>query len=199
MADSRDTKVWTKHAEEQWEENKTGHQFNDGDRFRVMLKSVPNVAKVLDLGCGGSLWRHLFDGYDYTGVDQNENMISFAKKRFPNDKYFISPGEKLPLEDESFDLVFTAAVLQHNLHPRKADVVKEIYRVLKPNGHYFCTENTFRLDNCHHTFGNKPWNPHMDDGYSFTSMGWEWFMKQYGFEQVWFQEPSEYLYKKVNK
>jgi ubiquinone/menaquinone biosynthesis C-methylase UbiE len=194
MADSRDEKVWTNHSKEQWEENKTGHEFSDGDLFRVKLLSLEGVEKVVDLGCGGGLWRKLFLGFDYTGCDQNASMIEHAKKRFPDTSFVVSNGETLPFDDGSVDLVWTAAVLQHNRHNRKSEVVKEIRRVLKPGGYYFCTENTFREDNYHHTFRNKSFSEDLDDGYSFTKSGWEEYMKGFGFKMAWFELPSHYLF-----
>jgi len=197
MADSREDFVWTNHAEQQWEENKTGHDFSGGNKLRDWMKGLDNVSKVVDLGCGGSLWRKMFLDFDYLGIDQNENMISYAKKRFPDSNYLVSNAENTPLEDGSVDLVFTSAVLQHNLHERKADVVKEIYRILRPGGYYMCTENTLRKDNFMYAFPNVlAWDDAMDDGYSFTPNGWERFMSGFGFKLVKFDEPSEYLYQK---
>ncbi len=198
MADSRDKNVWTNHEVEQWEENKTGHDFSGGYKLRDWLEET-GVTKVVDLGCGGSLWRKLFKGFDYTGIDQNENMITHARKRFPDSTYIVSDAENTPLEDGSVDLIFTSAVLQHNLHNRKRDVVKEISRVLRPGGYYMCTENTFREDNFHTTFPHIPtWNEHLDDGYSFTMLGWEKFMTEFGFKMLKFDEPSEYLFQKIS-
>lgn len=198
MADSRDVQVWTNHSVEQWNENKVGHTFNDDYILRKSLLELPGVVKCLDLGCGGSLWRKLFVGREYTGADQNESMIEYARKRFPEDSFFVCPAEATPFDDASFDLVFTSAVLQHNRHERKEAVVKEIVRILRPGGYYMCTENTFRTDNFHHTFpGATAWNEHMDDGYSFTAKGWERFFRAHGLSLVWFSEPSEYLYIKA--
>ena len=196
MADARDVKVWTVHAEQQWEANKPLSGVSDSFVAQMLREQTEDVTKVLDLGCGSALWRHLFDDYDYTGADQNERMIHYAKKRFPEDKFVVTNGMSLDLEDESFDLVFTSAVLQHNRHPDKKLVVGEIVRVLRPGGYYLCTENTFRPDNCSVTFGALGWHENMDDGYSFTWMGWEKFMKPLGLRLVKFQEPSEYLFVK---
>jgi len=198
MADAREVAVWTNHAVEQWEQDKAGRDFSDEDFWRRTLASLEGVEKVLDLGCGGALWRKLFRGYDYTGTDQNPNMIRYARKRFPEDKFVLANAMSLPFEDEEFDLVFTSAVLQHNRHEDKKKVVQQIVRVLRPGGYYLCTENTFRKDNYRSTFKDIPkWNPALDDGYSFTSDGWMIFMYNYGLEMVWYKAPSEYLFKKA--
>lgn len=200
MADGRDQAVWHNHAFEQWEENKTGHEVNDDYILRKwLLTNLKSGDKVLDFGCGGGLWRKVFKEFDYHGSDQNENMIRHAKMRFPDitDKFMVNDWSKLSYADGHFDLVFTSAVLQHNRHPDKEIAVKEIVRVLKPGGLYMGTENTFRPDNYHHSFrGVAEWREDLDDGYSFTWMGWEKFMAKFGLKLVEFASPSEYLYRK---
>lgn len=196
MADSREEHVWTKHSIEQWDENKTGHEFSEEDLFRVKLLSLENVKSVVDVGCGGALWRKLFNGFDYTGCDQNESMIEHARKRFPNTPFVVSEGESLPFADSSVDMVWTSAVLQHNRHERKSAVVKEFKRILRPGGYYFCTEDTLREDNFHHAFTapGATFHDGLDSGYSFTKVGWDKYMTGFGFKMIWFEHPSHYLY-----
>jgi ubiquinone/menaquinone biosynthesis C-methylase UbiE len=199
MADGRDEAVWTNHAEEQWQSHPTGHEYNltEGNKpkLRLWLEEL-NPASVLDLGCGGALWRKMFAGYNYSGCDQNENMLRYAKKRFPDVEFHLSNGMELAFDDASFEMVFTSAVLQHNRHPDKEKVAREIFRILKPGGYYMCTENTFRHDNYQMTFRSGQWHEGLDDGYSFTSSGWEKFMKNIGFVMVRFDNPSEYIFQK---
>lgn len=197
MADAREMFVWENHALEQWSENKTGHEFNDDSIFRIWLKEI-NAKSVLDFGCGGGLWRKLFKDQIYTGADQSPNMITHAAKRFPKDNWVVFDWKKQPFADDSFDVVFTSAVLQHNKHCDKAIVLPIVYNMIKPGGHFMCTENTFRTDNFHYSFPKiKEWNEKLDDGYSFTSVGWEKFMANYGFKMITFSPPSNYLYLKV--
>jgi len=193
-ADARNEAVWTHHAYEH-EQREVPHQVNEDNPHRLMVTSLTGVTKVMDLGCGSALWRHVFDGYDYHGVDQNEKMIEVARSRFPEDKFTVCNGRHLSFSDSSFDLVFTAAVLQHNTHPDKSIVAQEIYRVLRPGGYYLCSENTFREDNYRIQFGQSvPYSDDLADDYSFTPVGWEKFMSQFGFRKVWYKYPSEYLY-----
>ena len=197
MADARDEKVWTNHASEHLD-IKDLHGVADDYSLRVKLLALgeKGTSKVMDLGCGSGLWRNLFNGFDYTGVDQNQAMINAAMDRLPDDTFVVSNGMSLPFDDGSFDLVFTAAVIQHNQTPDKEKVLAEIHRVLKPGGAYLCTENTFRLDNYKICFGDVPYVDSLFDGYSYTPAGWAKFMLENKFKRVWFQEPSEYLYVK---
>ena len=159
------------------------------------------ITTVVDLGCGGGLWRKLFQDFTYMGLDQSPGMIKSAIGRgvADNEKFIhMEQWNKMPLDDSSIDLVWTSAVLQHNLHDQKAKVIDEITRVLKPGGYLMCTENTFREDNYRSTFPRIPiWNDNLNDGYSFTKGGWERFMKERGLELLKFSTPSEYLFRKA--
>lgn len=198
MADGRDVAVWTNHAIEQWDENKTGHKFNDDYVLRAWLLDKLNPgSKVLDFGCGGGLWFPMFTGFDYIGSDQNDNMIKHAKMRYPNDaeKFVVNVWDCLSFADNTFDVVFTSAVLQHNLHPDKERAVAEIVRVLRPGGFYVATEDTLRPDNYHHSLpGVAEWHEDMDNGYSFTAKGWDIFMARFGLKKIEFKAPSEHLF-----
>lgn len=195
MADGRDIAVWSKHAQEHraiW----TPHIITEDIQLRKWLKQV-NPKECLDYGCGSGLWRGLFEGFNYTGADQNNEMIAAAKDRYPAhaDSFYVIEWDKPYFPDGTFDLIFTSAVLQHNLHPQKARVVEQIVRMLKPGGHFMCTENTFRPDNYKTSFPRIPvWREDLDDGYSLTSIGWEKFMKARGLTLLSFSSPSEYLY-----
>ncbi len=198
MADGRDEKVWTVHAEQHKDYTKPHHVADDA-LLRIWLEDT-KAKKVLDLGCGSGLWMNLFKGCEYTGADQNAAMIGVAKARYPNesDKFVQVNWSDSGFKDGEFDLVFTSAVIQHNTHPDKDKVVQSIVRMLKPGGHYMMTECTFRPDNYHHAFPGKPgFHDNLDDGYSFTKNGWIKYMKKFGLELVKSNDQSEYLWRKV--
>lgn len=200
MADGRDEKVWTVHAKEHEDYSKP-YAESDGINLRQWLVEVlPKGSKVVDFGCGSGLWRNIFVEYDYWGLDQNAAMIQVAKSRdnIMADKFIQTNWDNICLEDSSVDLIFTAAVLQHNKHPQKDKVVKEFHRILRPGGFYLATENTFREDNYKTTFRDgRAYSANLDDGYSFTPKGWEDWMRERGFELQKFENPSEYLYKRL--
>lgn len=200
MADARDELVWTIHSEQHKAE--TLHKVTEDIFLRKKLCEIldPTMKNVIvDFGCGSGLWRNLFKDYVYIGVDQNAGMIDVAKSRNLQDATFQQiEWNKLPFLDEKVDLIFTSAVIQHNRHHDKIPVLKEFHRVLRPGGYYLCTENTFRSDNYNISFkDHKSLTDQMTDGYSFTPNGWKDFMTSYGFEQVEYSYPSEYLYRKI--
>lgn len=81
--------------------------------------------KILDYGCGVKPYQHLFEGHieKYTGVDVGDN---------PKADINIIPGEKLPFNNDEFDVVLSSQVLEH---VKEVDqYMHECNRVLKKNG-----------------------------------------------------------------
>ena len=105
------------------------------------LVDVQDGWKMLDVGCGGGFTiRRLLKrsrGAQVYGIDISEESVAKAKKVNANvlDKQvFVCQGsaEKLPYEDEKFDLV--TAVETVYFWPNLPDCLKEVYRVLKSGG-----------------------------------------------------------------
>ncbi len=93
----------------------------------------PGVA--LDAACGTGrltslLTRH---GHQVIGVDGSPEMLTRARTRIPEGEFLTGDLHRLPLEDDSADLVVCALALTHvaELTP----VIVEFARVLRPGGH----------------------------------------------------------------
>lgn len=87
---------------------------------------------VLDVGCAAGgfcrILRELEPDIRYTGVDLSGEMIAEARRRYPDQRFEIAPGEKLPFRDGSFDLVLcTGGTLPMILSWRS--VLQECWRV----------------------------------------------------------------------
>ena len=99
---------------------------------------------VLDLGSGAGndvfVARSLVgDSGKVIGVDMTEEMIKKAKQNqvklgFHNVEFRLGDIEELPVADREVDVIISNCVL--NLIPDKAKAFREIYRVLKPGGHF---------------------------------------------------------------
>lgn len=77
------------------------------------------------------------------GIDMTEEMIEKAKINnfklgFENVEFKLGDIEKMPLENDTIDVIVSNCVL--NLVPDKEKAFKEIYRVLKDGGH-FCVSD----------------------------------------------------------
>jgi len=74
---------------------------------------------------------------DYIGIDSSEKLIKLAKKNFPEqkDKFQVGDILNLSLDDNTFNTVFSIAVL-HHIPGKELQIesLKEIKRVLKKDG-----------------------------------------------------------------
>jgi len=108
----------------------------------VALASLKKGDIVLDLGSGAG-----FDAFltaqrvgkegRVIGVDMTPEMVKKAranakKGNFTNVEFRLGEIEKLPVEDNSVDVVISNCVI--NLSPEKQRVFQEAFRVLKPGG-----------------------------------------------------------------
>jgi len=116
------------------------HEFADDLAQRV---HVTSGMRALEIACGtGIVTRRLADRLRGRGTivatDLNEAMIAHGRAQMPagNEHVEWQPADamKLPFPDTSFDVV----VCQFGLmfFPDKAASIREVFRVLKPGGHY---------------------------------------------------------------
>jgi ubiquinone/menaquinone biosynthesis C-methylase UbiE len=99
-----------------------------------LKKQVPQTAKaILDQGCGLGEYSLLFED-KYTGIDNNEKDIEFAKKRYPGKFILGTAVEMTEIKNDSFDVVF-AVGLHHHLPEKQAkQAMEESIRVAKKGG-----------------------------------------------------------------
>ena len=103
--------------------------------------------RVLDAGCGGgrNLIYFLRCGYDVYGVDLSTEAVAHVRAlasglapHLPADNFRVEAVEAMSFADASFELVISSAVLhfaRDEEHWR--DMVREMWRVLKPGGLFF--------------------------------------------------------------
>ncbi len=101
--------------------------------------------KILEIGFGTGLNLAYYPAniQEITIIDSNLGMKKFAQKRIEESKLSINSmvlnGEKLPLENESFDTVVSTWTLCSINQVEKA--LAEIYRVLKIGGKFHFIEH----------------------------------------------------------
>ena len=110
-----------------------------------MVNPSPNQ-KLIDVACGtgdiASLFlKNVSKNYDVTCVDPNKGMIKKGKEKlnkFKNLNWIVSSAEKLPVNQNLFDLYTISFGLRNTKNINKA--LSEAYRVLKPGGRFLCLE-----------------------------------------------------------
>src|SRR5262245_45058846 len=102
---------------------------------------------VLDFGCGtGGSTPYFFDflGVEsYVGVDVSAASLAIAADQNKNARYCLCSEYA---ETDAVDLAFTNGVFHHIAPANRGEGVKQVFRALKPGGHFAFWEN-------------NPWNP----------------------------------------
>ena len=112
----------------------------------VKLFKKNGVKRVLDLGCGSGrhlvyLAKHNFDVY---GIDIAREGIRIARNWLRREglKAHLKVGDiykKLPYKDNFFDAIICIRTLNHGKIEWIRRCIKEMERILKPNGFIFVT------------------------------------------------------------
>ncbi len=132
-----DSQAYFANVAEQWDEIRAGY-FSEHMRDAAIAKAnVPANAVVADVGTGtGFMALGLASkAWKVVGFDASPQMLAVARQNlsaFDNVELREAAGDQLPVPDGTFDGVFANMYLHHAPDPAKA--IKELTRVLKPNG-----------------------------------------------------------------
>ena len=108
-------------------------------RFRQLALQGLTIhpdSKVLDLCCGSGQATQFLVKYsqNVTGLDASPLSLQRARQNVPSASYVEAFAEATPLADNQFDFVHTSAAM-HEMEPEQLrQIIKEVYRVLKPGG-----------------------------------------------------------------
>lgn len=93
--------------------------------------------KLLDFGCGNGRYLEVFAGYldkqNLYGIETSIDRVNEVKEKGFN-CLGLNSGEKIPYDNEFFDIVFSTNVIEHIPLKYYQEYLKETYRVLKKGG-----------------------------------------------------------------
>ncbi len=120
--------------------------------LKMFSEKPDEVGHALEIGCGFgngvSLIKTHFAAKQITAIDYDPEMVKATRSRYEDASWLAvanADGSCLPFETAAFDMVFNFAVFHHIPDWQRA--VKEVYRVLKPDG-YFLIEDLYRAAIC---------------------------------------------------
>ena len=109
--------------------------------------------EIIDLGAGsGEFLINLGKTFNakVSGMDISEERISKAAEKYPDINYFQGTLDRVPVEDNRFDIVISTQTVEHLLDEDLEKSFQEMARILKPGGMLFITtrfnEDLFRLE-----------------------------------------------------
>ncbi len=73
-----------------------------------LCSDLPAAASILDLGCGGGVpvAKYLIErGFNVTGLDPSETLISLCRDRFPGNEWLVGDMQRISLERTFLGLI----------------------------------------------------------------------------------------------
>ena len=118
------------------------HNFIENWKEQEILKVLAKVdmkkeLKLLDLGAGNGIYAKYFKdkGIDVSCIDLSEEMINLCLKKELKAK--VMDFYDLKFDESSFDIVWSLNTLLHVSKENIEKVLKQIKKVLKPNGIFY--------------------------------------------------------------
>lgn len=116
----------------------------------LFTKDNGSIIRVLDMGCGAGNNTHFFldKGCNVVSCDYSEAALEIIHKRIPQANTLrLDISQKLPFEDESFDVVVADLSLHYFNEATTAQIMNEVKRVLKCRGHLLARVNSIADSN----------------------------------------------------
>lgn len=114
------------------------------ERVEQLLELLPPEPDVLELGVGAGVRssRRLAERGRLTGVDLSAEQLRRAGERIPHATFLHADVTELEFDDEAFDAVVAAYVLNHIPQDELAPLARRVARWLRPGGHFLASFGT---------------------------------------------------------
>lgn len=105
------------------------------------LRSLPDDARLLDLGCGGGKDAGDLDarGYRVVGLDRTSALLLAGRRRYPFLPLIRADLRHLPCRAESFDGLWAAASLMHLPKTETRRILADLCKLVRPGGLFAAT------------------------------------------------------------
>ncbi len=145
-------------------------ELNETDEFnRYPIQLYDYMACHLDIenldvlevgsgrGGGAEYVSRSFKPKSYTGIDLNKNAVKFCNKHYSLKELSFTQAnaQNLPYDENTFDVVIN--VESSHRYPNVDKFLKEVHRVLKPQGHFLFTDfrEDHQIDRLHNQLCNS--------------------------------------------
>lgn len=134
-----------------------------------IIKETIKDGILLDLGCGDGLFTIplIMENVRVIAGDISNRMLRLIQEKaklLNLDSTLVTlirmNAYDIPLADNSVDAIIANSMLHLNSNPTK--IIREIYRVLKPNGKYICLDDRPHVDDSDNTFDNHEYNDRLE-------------------------------------
>ena len=115
---------------------------------RIFVQYIPQASRVLDAGCGRSLFTEIRPHWPFmlVAADVEHALLCERRAEFRHVQWLVADAAPLPFRNEAFHALFAGELIEHLLDPRQG--VAEFRRVLQPRGVLvLTTPNRGRLAN----------------------------------------------------
>jgi len=107
-----------------------------GKCFRY-IKEINRDCRILEVGCGEGTGLLIAKSLGFTniqGVEVSKERLKKARSKLGEAAsiYLTTPDNKFPFPDEAFDVVISAAVIEHTKDPK--GFIGELSRLVRPDG-----------------------------------------------------------------
>ncbi len=134
--------------------------------YLVQQFNLGKQPRILDLGCGtGELVvRMNVLGFEATGIDLHEKHLELARilakeNSLPDTLFVLNKSNRLPFEDNSFDVITLFSVLEHLSDATLKWLLPELKRICW-GVMYVLVPNRLKITDDHTRLHFVPWMPH---------------------------------------
>ncbi len=132
--------------DEYWKENI--NKSLEEDLWIIDYKDYLNSGLCLDLGCGIGQYSKWFMDNGYEVISSDISKIALEKvKEFNDNVVNLDMREKLPFEDNKFDLVFANLSIHYFNETDTKNLMSEVKRILKKDGLFIGSVNGLQVLN----------------------------------------------------